>query len=77
VAAIVIDHFGGPQWLESSTETFPPGFQDLLDMVTSPYIRVYVKVSAPYRFASDWTRLRPLFDALYQANPDCLLFATD
>ncbi len=71
---IVIDHFGK---LDAAAGLKQPGFDALVSLVRSG--KVYVKLSAAYRVseATDYTDLTPFAQALIDANPDRVVWATD
>jgi len=71
---VVIDHFGK---LDAAAGLKQPGFDALVSLVRSG--KVYVKLSAAYRVseATDYTDLTPFAQALIDANPDRVVWATD
>jgi predicted TIM-barrel fold metal-dependent hydrolase len=72
---VVVDHMGhhpAPELLQS------PGFVRLCSLLKEE--RAWVKLSAPYRLSGEhphYPDLRPLVDALLQANPKRLVWGTD
>ena len=72
---VVVDHMGhhpAPELLQS------PGFVRLCSLLKEE--RAWVKLSAPYRLSGEhphYPDLRPLVDALLQANPRRLVWGTD
>jgi predicted TIM-barrel fold metal-dependent hydrolase len=65
-------HHPAPELLQS------PGFVRLCNLLKEE--RAWVKLSAPYRLSGahpQYTDLRPLVDALLQANPKRLVWGTD
>jgi len=72
---VVVDHMGhhpAPELLQS------PGFVRLCNLLKEE--RAWVKLSAPYRLSGEhphYPDLRPLVDALLQANPKRLVWGTD
>jgi len=72
---LVVDHFGH---VPAGQALHDPGFANLLALVREG--RAWVKLSAPYRLSGahpHYTDLRPLVDALLQANPKRLVWGTD
>lgn len=72
---VVLDHFAGARG-EGGIDQ--PGFQQLLSLVRAG--RVYIKISAPYRFSSrppDYDDMVPLVKAFIEANPERMLWASD
>jgi len=73
--SVVIDHFGhhSPEKLEKSA-----AFRDLLALMREGC--AWVKLSGPYRLQTSegpWTSLRPIVDALVNANPHRLVWGSD
>jgi len=73
---VVFDHFAYPSSPLSSSSS-PAGFASLLRTLSAPASQLYIKISAPYRLDFPLSDLRPLFDALFHAGSDRLVFATD
>jgi predicted TIM-barrel fold metal-dependent hydrolase len=71
---LVVDHFGHAR---AEMGVDQPGFAELLAAVESG--AVYVKLSAPYRVSkmAGYEDVAPLARALFQANPDRMLWASD
>lgn len=58
--------------------TKQPGFDDILDLVRSGHL--FVKISAPYRVSMQapyFEDLKPLVRALFDANPQQILWGSD
>lgn len=81
---LVTDHFAllkGASMLPAECEgdlTHQQGFKDILDLVRAGHI--FVKISAPYRVstqAPSFDDLKPLVRALFDANPQQLLWGSD
>jgi predicted TIM-barrel fold metal-dependent hydrolase len=72
---LVIDHFGGA---DARLGIGQPGFDALLDLARSG--KAYVKLSAPYRCSlrrPDFADVKPLAQALIDANPDRMVWGSD
>ncbi|WP_349963300.1 amidohydrolase family protein [Rhizobium sp. ZPR3] len=71
---VVLDHFAA---LNTTAGVGGDDFQALLQMVRDGH--VWVKLSAPYRVAAATSAedLRPFVEALIEANPDRLVWASD
>lgn len=74
---VVFDHMGHvPTWRGTAN----PGFQAMLALVREG--RAWVKTSGAYRMVekdtdAPYDQVRPFFDAVLEANPDRVLWATD
>lgn len=69
---VVFDHCGWPiDGLTAESE----GFLALLALVAEGH--AWVKLSAVYRFANDWSQAAPLIAALVAANPERCLWGSD
>ena len=68
---VVIDHCGWPTDLATDT----PAIDTLCALLAEG--RIYVKLSAPYRFCADWTAATPLIRRMIDANPDHCLWGSD
>ncbi len=68
---LVIDHCGWPTDLNPNT----PAIDTLCSLLAEG--QIYVKLSAPYRFTSDWEAATPLIRRLIDANPDHCLWGSD
>jgi predicted TIM-barrel fold metal-dependent hydrolase len=72
---LVIDHFGGA---DAKLGPAQAGFDALLDLARSG--KAYVKLSAPYRSSvarPDFADVKPLAQALIDANPDRMVWGSD
>lgn len=69
---VVFDHCG---WPADDLSPKTPGFRALCKLVGEGY--AYVKLSAIYRLAADWTHTAPLVEALVKANPERCLWGSD
>lgn len=69
---VVFDHCG---WPADDLSPKTPGFKALLALVAEG--SAYVKLSAIYRLAADWTHTAPLVRALVKANPERCLWGSD
>lgn len=81
---LVTDHFAllkGASMLPAELEgdvMQQEGFEDILDMVRTGHL--FVKISAPYRISTQapyFQDLKPLVRALFDANPQQLLWGSD
>lgn len=80
---LITDHFGllkGSSMLGGTNFDLnqQPGFTDILDLVRAGHL--FVKISAPYRVstqAPEFEDLKPLIRALFDANPQQLLWGSD
>ncbi|WWC88748.1 uncharacterized protein L201_003661 [Kwoniella dendrophila CBS 6074] len=79
---IVSDHFGflrGTSWDESITSSLKqPGFTGITKLLQSG--KLWIKLSAPYRVSRagpEYADLKPLVQALVEANPDRILYGSD
>jgi predicted TIM-barrel fold metal-dependent hydrolase len=76
---IVLDHFAYPTSPLTHSSS-PPGLASLLHILSIPTSQLYVKISAPYRLVPPFTTpagLRPLFEALFRAGSNRLIFGSD
>ncbi len=69
---VVFDHCG---WPADSLSPKTKGFRTLCDLVAEGH--AFVKLSAVYRLAADWTHTAPLVEALVKANPERCLWGSD
>ena len=69
---VVFDHCG---WPADDLSPKTQGFRALCDLVAEGH--AYVKLSAVYRLAADWTHTAPLVEALVKANPERCLWGSD
>jgi len=82
---LVTDHFAllkGESRLSGDSQqgsiTKQPGFKDIMDLVRKGHL--FVKISAPYRVSTQaphFEDLKPLVRALFEANPQQLLWGSD
>lgn len=68
---LVIDHCGWPM----SMETESPAINALCDLLSEGH--VWIKLSAPYRFAVDTKYAHPIMRRLLDANPDQCIWGSD
>jgi len=72
---LVFGHFG---YVNANRGVADPGFQGLLDLMKDQ--RAWVKMTGPYRISNGnlpYVDMRPLNDAVIQANPSRLVWGSD
>ncbi|KAL2807782.1 hypothetical protein BJX63DRAFT_411160 [Aspergillus granulosus] len=78
---LVTDHFAllkGSSMTSVEDITQQPGFQEIIELMRSGHL--YVKISAPYRVSTQapkYEDLKPLVRALFDANPQRVLWGSD
>jgi predicted TIM-barrel fold metal-dependent hydrolase len=68
---VVIDHCGWPTDMVADT----PAIDTLCALLAEG--QIYVKLSAPYRFCTDWSAATPLIRRMIDANADHCLWGSD